>query len=212
MLFGRCIAFTLDLLLLTLGAFCGFLVAHFSMLSSNTIGSMGNIVVFVLVAVGGSTVALVLLLWIVTVTGRSPGQRVMGVRYDESGGRGQRARHYALAWLLPVFLVVIPALALNWLGNYRGNLQRAYMDHTQVRSESDSDQPAYKEKLSELERQLKRADWFAPEWLVGNDGLPWMLVMFGPLLIYLLTNIVLLRRPPHAALHDRISRVRIVAA
>lgn len=86
------------------------------------------------------------------------------------------------------------------------------MDHTQVRVESDKELPAYREKLAELEHQLKRADWFAPAWLVGNDGLPWLLVMYGPLLIYVVINARLLRRPPFTALPDRIAGVRIVSS
>lgn len=47
MIFGRFVAFTLDLLVLALGGLAGFLVAVFTVPSTNTIAGMGNIVVFI---------------------------------------------------------------------------------------------------------------------------------------------------------------------
>lgn len=211
MLFRRIIAFMVDLLVLALGGLAGFLAALLTVQSSNTISGMGNIVVFFMLAAGGCTAAWAALLWMTTVTGRSPGQRVMRLRYDESAGRKQRAVHSVIAWLVPVMLVAVPAVSLNLLGQHRNDLQRAYEEHARLSPESQGNKQDYDAKLIMLERQIRHADWFAPEWLVGNDDLPWMLVMWGPLFTYALINIALLRRPPHAAMHDRISGVRIVA-
>jgi len=202
----------LDLLVLALGGLAGFLAAMLTVQSSNTIAGMGNIVVFIMLAAGGCIMAWAALMWITTVTGRSPGQRMMRLRYSESAGRKQRAVHCLMAWLVPVVLVAIPAVALNLLGQYRNEVQRAYEDHVRISPEIQGNKQDYDAKLNLLKRKVKQVDWFAPEWLVGNDDIPWMLVMWGPLIIYTLVNIALLRRPPHAAVHDRISGARIVAA
>ena len=211
MLLRRLIAFILDLLVLALGGLAGFLVAMLTVQSSNTIAGMGNIVVFFMLAAGGCAVAWAALVWTTTVTGRSPGQRVMRLCYGESASRKQRAVHCLLAWLVPVVLVAVPAVSLNLLGQYRNDVQRAYEDHTRISPEIQGNQQDYDAKLNLLKRKISYTDWFAPEWLVGNDDIPWMLVMWGPLFIYALVNIALLRRPPHAAVHDRISGARIVA-
>lgn len=107
-------------------------------------------------------------------------------------------------------LVAVPAVVLNELGQYRSNVERVYMDHTLVLSEYEKSAPEYAEKLTGLEIRLRRADWFAPAWLVGNDDLPWMAVMYGPLQIYVMASIALLRRSPQVSIHDRISGTTIV--
>lgn len=207
----RLIAFMLDLLVLALGGLAGFLVAMLTVQSSNTIAGMGNVVVFFMLAAGGGVVAWAALIWMTTVTGRSPGQRVMRLCYGESAGRKQRAVHCLMAWLVPVVLVAVPAVSLNFLSQYRNDVQRAHEDHARISPEAQGNKQDYDARLNALKRQIRHADWFAPEWLVGNDDIPWMLVMWGPLFIYALVNIALLRRPPHVAVHDRISGARIVA-
>jgi hypothetical protein len=118
MVFARFVAFTLDLLALALGGLAGFLVAALTVQSTNTIAGMGTIVVFIALSAAGCAVILTALLWMVTVTGCSPGQRAMGLRYcddGENGKRQQRACHCLMAWLLPVVLVAVPAVVLNEL-------------------------------------------------------------------------------------------------
>jgi hypothetical protein len=210
MLLRRLIAFMLDLLVLALGGLAGFLVALFTIQSSNTIAGMGNVVVFFMLAAGGCAVVWVVLVWVAAVTGRSPGQRIMGLCYKAPAPRKQRAFHYVMVWLVPVVLVAVPAVSLNFLGQYRNDVQRAYEDHVRISPEIQGNKQDYDARLNALKRKIRHADRFAPEWLVGNDDIPWMLAMWGPLFIYVLANIVLLRRPPHAAVHDRISGARIV--
>jgi hypothetical protein len=206
------LAFMLDLLVLTLGGLAGLGAGLLGVQSSNTIAGMGNVVVFLMLAGGGCALVWVSLVGITAASGRSPGQRVMGLRYDVSVGHWQRSIHFFTAWLVPAVLIAVPALTLNGLGNYRNELQREYSDYQQAQPEPHARSPEFEAKLNALELKLKRADWFAPEWLVGNDDLPWMAVMYGPLLIYLLVNLALLRREPYTAVHDRITGVSIVKA
>lgn len=240
MLFRRLIAFTLDLLLLGFGGFVGFMVAVLAVESRNTIASMGNIVIVFLLAAGGCALVWIVLLGMATFAGRSPGQRIMRLRYDAPAGRKRRACHYAMAWLAPVVLVVAPLIALDWLGQYRhtalerweekhewkrrydelsghrSNLEEAYRSGTLrdslTQPEYERQMRAFSKEADILQRERANAVWFVPEWLVDAGGFLWLLLVYGPLAVYALAHAVLLRWPPHAAAHDRIAGVRIVAS
>lgn len=238
--FRRLIAFTLDLLVLAFGGLAGFLAAVLTVDSRNTIASMGNIVIVFMLAAGGCIVVWVALVWMVTFTGRSPGQRMMRLRYDASTGRRGRACHYLMAWVAPVVLVVAPLVSLDVLGQYRNaalerwekkhewkrryaelsghrlNLEHAHrsgvLKDSATESEYERQMREYNREVDLLQRERTDAVWFVPEWLVEAGGILWLLLVYGPLVIYALVNLALLRRPPHAAAHDRITGARIVAA
>jgi hypothetical protein len=63
-----------------------------------------------------------------------------------------------------------------------------------------------------MQRERESALRWLPRWIVEADGIPWLLLAIGPVLIYALVNLAWLFRPPHAAAHDRMTGVRIVAS
>ena len=235
----RLIALVLDLLVLAAGGLAGFLVALLAVESRNTIGSMGNIVVVFMLVAGGVVLAWVVLLGLVTLAGRSPGQRIAGLRYDGATSRMRRACHCLAAWLVPVALATVPALSLDAIGQYRNSAlaqwevetgwKRRHGELTGQRSDLEYAyrSGALKDSLTEaeyarrmqdyagtietLQREHARAIWWAPQWLAESDGIPWLLLAIGPVLLYALASLALLWRPPHAAAHDRMTGARIVA-
>jgi hypothetical protein len=240
MLVRRLVALVLDLLVIAAGGGGGLLLALLAVESRNTIASMGNIVVVFMLAAGGAVLAWLVLVGLVTLAGRSPGQRIAGLGYDGATTRMRRACHCLLAWLVPVVLATVPALSLDAIEQYRSaalerwetgtGWKRRYHDLTVEKSDLDYAyrSGALKDSLTEaeylkrmrdydstiesLQRERARALWWAPHWLAEIDGIPWLLLAIGPVFLYLLASLILLWRPPHAAAHDFMTGVRIVAA
>lgn len=234
--FRRFIALMLDLLVLALGGVAGCMVALVTVPVSNTVGSLGNVVVFAFISALGYVVFWFALVGIVTVSGYSPGQRLMGLRYEKSAGRARRAYHCLLAWLVPAGLLVLPSVSLHLLNEYRettlerwdrqhdwtrrykevaeaaDDLRYAFRDDKLTPSEYLPQKKEFDEKLEQLQRERRDAVWFAPEWLAQASGIPWLLLHGGLLCVYLIVTLALLLKPPHTATQDRIAGVRIVSS
>jgi hypothetical protein len=232
----RCIAFTLDLMWLALGGVAGCVVALVTVPVSDTIGSLGNVVVFALIAVLGCGVSWLALVGIVTFSGRSLGQRLAGLRYEQSSGRLQRAVHCLLAWLVPVSLLVLPPVSLDLLNEYRetalerwdrqhdwqrrykavveaaDDLRYAHRDDKLAPSEYLAQKQEFDQKRIQLERERSTVVRFAPAWLVQSSGALWLLLHGGLLCLYAIITLVLLARPPHVTVHDRVAGIGIVAS